>query len=171
MDRMASIELALRNEKTEEAFYRNESRRSKNPLAKEIFDMLAKDEQEHARRIGELHGKLVGGGKWPTDVPIEVAGTNVKNVLSGLLRRAGASEEHDDDDVAALKKAIEFESKGADLYAKLADSSTNPMEKSFFSFLAGIEREHHGSLADALAYLENPEDYMMRQGRGGLDGA
>ncbi|HPQ81196.1 MAG TPA: ferritin family protein, partial [bacterium] len=84
---------------------------------------------------------------------------------------AGAHEEHDDDDIAALKKAIEFESKGADLYAKLADSSTNPMEKSFFSFLAGIEREHHGSLADALAYLENPEDYMMRQGRGGLDGA
>lgn len=171
MDRMASIELALRNEGIEKAFYTHEARRSKNPLAKQMFELLAKDEEEHERRINALHGKLVGGGQWPADVPIEVAGTNVKSVFAGLLRRVGTPDQHDDDDVQALTKAIAFEAKGVDLYTKLAAASANPMEKKFFGFLATIEHEHHSSLVDALAYLENPGDYVLRQGRGGLDGA
>lgn len=171
MDRMATIELALKNEKTEQAFYLHEARHAHNALAKELFEMLAKDEEEHARRISGLHDKLVVGGQWPQDVPIEVAGTNVKKVLAGLVRRVGSDIVHEDTDITALKKAIDFESKGADLYTRLSAACTNPMEKTFFAFLAGIEREHHLSLADALAFLENPEDYLLRQGHGGLNGA
>jgi len=171
MDRMASMELAIKNERVEMAFYKNEARRSKNPLAKQIFEMLAKDEEEHERRIKGLYDKLVGGGQWPADVPIEVAGTNVKSFFKGFLRRAGTDESHDDDDVAALKKAIEFEARGHDFYNQLAGACANPMEKRFFGFLSDIEHEHHASLVDALAYLENPEDYMARMGRAGLDGA
>ncbi len=171
MDRMSSIELALTNEKAEKEFYLNEARRSKNEIAKTMFEMLAKDEDEHMKRINGLCEKLIGEGSWPKDMPIEVAGTNVKSSLDNLVAKAGSHEDHDDDDIAALKKAIAFEAKGSELYANLAGSSENPMEKNFFTFLAEIEREHQLSLTDALAYLENPEDWMMRHERGGLDGA
>jgi len=171
MDRMASIELALKNEKTEMEFYRNESDRSKNPLAKAMFDNLARDEQEHMERITKLHERLLADGNWPEEMPIEVAGTDVKKTLEGLVGKHGSAEDHDDDDMAALKRAIEFEAKGSKFYAELAEACENPMEKSFFQFLSRIEREHHLSLTDSLAYLEDPEGWSMEQDKAGLDGA
>ncbi len=171
MDRMSSIELALKNERTEMQYYLNESKRSKNPLAKAMFKELAKDEQEHMQRIKGLHGKLVAGGEWPEDLEIEVAGTNVKQVLDELVGVEGSAADHDDDDIKALEKAIGFESNGAAFYAELSTACENPKEQEFFAFLANIEREHHLSLTDSLAYLKDPEDWMMQHGRAGLDGA
>jgi rubrerythrin len=171
MERMASIELALKNEKTEMEFYLNEAKRSRNELAKSMFAQLAKDEEEHMNRIRGLQQKLIGEGSWPADMPIEVKGTNINETLDSLVSKTGSHADHDDDDIAALRKAIDFEAKGVDLYNSLAKVCDNPMEKNFFTFLATIEREHHRSLTDALAYLEDPEDWMMRHERGGLDGA
>ena len=171
MDRMASIELALKNEKTEMEFYLNESSRSKNPLARAMFDNLAKDEQEHMERITKLHQRLLSDGKWPEQMPIEVAGTDVKKTLDSLVSKAGSAEDHDDDDVRALEKAIAFEAKGSKFYAELAQVCDNPMERNFFSFLSRIEREHHLSLTDSLAYLKDPEAWSMERERAGLDGA
>ena len=105
MDRMSSIELALKNEKTEMEFYLNESRRSKNPLATAMFQTLARDEKEHMTRIQGLHEKLLAGGGWPRDVRIEVAGTDIREVLDGLVSKTGSAESHDDDDIQALENA------------------------------------------------------------------
>ena len=171
MDRMSSIELALKNEITEHEFYLNEALRSRNELAKKMFAQLAKDEEEHMHRIRALHEKLIKQGNWPKDMPIVVAGTDVKKILDSIVVKAGSVTDHDEDDVKALKKAIDFEAKGVDLYTKLTGLCQNPMEKNFFSFLAGIEREHHRSLVDALAYLNDPESWLMQQERAGLDGA
>jgi rubrerythrin len=171
MDRMASIELALKNEKTEMEFYQNESKRSRNPLAAAMFESLARDEEEHMRRIAVLHDKLVAKGSWPKNMPIEVRGTNVRQVLDEMVQKVGSKQEHSDDDVKALEKAITFEAKGTKFYADLAASCVNPMEKNLFEFLSQIEREHHLSLTDSLEYLKNPEDWMKLHERSLLDGA
>jgi rubrerythrin len=171
MDRMSSIELALKNEQTEMEFYRHEARRSKNPLARTMFENLAKDEEEHMTRIRTLHQKLVSGGSWPEDVPIEVRGTNIREVLDGLVRKQGSGKNHDRDDMQALDQAAEFEAKGARFYSNLAGQCDNPMEKNFFSFLSRIEKEHHLSVTDSLAYLRDPQAWMMEHERSGLDGA
>ena len=91
MERMASIELALKNETMEREFYLNEAKRSKNPLAQAMFAQLAKDEEEHMHRIRGLHEKLIGAGNWPKDVPIQVAGTDIKKVLDTLVAKAVAA--------------------------------------------------------------------------------
>ncbi len=171
MDRMASIELALKNEDTEMKWYLHEAQRSRNPLAKAMFQNLAKDEAEHKTRIQALHARLLRDGSWPQDMPIEVAGTDIKKTLEGMLRHKGAEAAHDHDDLVALEKAIDFEAKGARFYAELAQACQNPMERSFFEFLARIEREHHLSLADSLAYLKDPQAWMLEHERAGLDGA
>jgi rubrerythrin len=171
MDRMSSIELALKNEDTEMKFYLHEAERSKNPLAKAMFHNLAKDEAEHKARIKGLHDRLVRDGGWPRDMPLQVAGTDIKKTLDEMVRKQGSAEKHDDDDVRAIEKAIVFEQKGAALYAELAEACDNPMENSFFEFLARIEREHHLSLVDSLAYLRDPEGWMLQHEKAGLDGA
>jgi rubrerythrin len=171
MDRMSSIELALKNEQTEMEFYRHEARRSNNPLARTMFENLAKDEEEHMTRIRSLHQKLVSDGSWPEDVAIEVRGTNIREVLDGLVQERGSRQNHDRDDEQALERAAGFEAQGARFYADLADKCENPMEKNFFWFLSRIEKEHHLSVTDSLAYLRDPEAWMLEHERAGLDGA
>lgn len=171
MDRMASIELALKNEKTEMEFYQREAARSRNPLARAMFETLAQDEKEHMTRIAALHDKLIKAGSWPETVKIEVAGTNIATVIDTTLDRVGSSSDHDDDDVTSIKRAIAFETNGEKFYGDLARVCENPKEKEFFSFLSGIEREHKLSLTDTLAYLVDPEAWLEQHERSGLDGA
>lgn len=171
MDYMASLELALKNEATEMKFYQNESQRSKNPLAKRMFDLLADDEKEHMHRIRHLHEKLTATGAWPKDVAIQIKDTNVRNVLNELTAKLDSSTQHNDDDMAALRKAVDFEGKGAKFYADVAAACQNPMEKNFFLFLSRIEREHQLSLIDSISYLEDPQTWMLEHERAGLDGA
>jgi rubrerythrin len=171
MDYMSSLKLALKNEAAEMKFYQNESARSKNPLAKQMFAQLADDEKEHMQRIRQLHEKLTSDGAWPRDVAIEVNDTNVRDVLNEMTKNPGAATRHDDDDMAALKKASEFEGKGAKFYADLAAECKNPMEKNFFLFLSRIEREHQLSIMDSISYLEDPKAWMLEHERAGLDGA
>jgi rubrerythrin len=170
MDRMSSIELAIRNEIAEMEFYLGEARRSSNPVAMRLFETLAEDEREHMTRLRALHGRLVSSGSWPGDVAIEVAGTDIGKVLDGLGRAAGEAA-HDDDDIAALKKGIGFEHTGSKFYADLAQACDNPQERKFFVFLSGIEREHMLSIQDSLFYLEDPQGWLEEKGRAGLDGA
>jgi rubrerythrin len=171
MDRMASIELAMKNERTEMVFYTREASRSRNPLAKAMFDTLARDEREHMTRITALHEKLTKAGSWPETVKIEVAGTNIATVIDATLDHVGSASEHDDDDVAAIKRAIAFETNGEKFYGELAKACENPKEQEFFAFLSGIEREHKLSLTDTLAYLVDPEAWLEQHERSGLDGA
>jgi rubrerythrin len=171
MDRMSSIDLAIKNEKTEMDWYLNEAKRSRNPLAKAMFENLATDEQEHLKRITGLKTKLLSDGGWPKEMPIEVAGTDIAKTLDSLVGNSGSAQDHDDDDVAAIKKAIEFEANGSRFYAELAETCENPAETKFFQFLSRIEREHHLSLTDSLAFLEDPEGWHTQQERSGLDGA
>jgi rubrerythrin len=171
MDHMASIELAMKNERTEMEFYMRESARSRNPLAKAMFDTLAGDEREHMTRITALHGKLTKSGAWPETVKIEVAGTNVSQVIDNTLTKVGSAVDHDDDDIVAVQRAIAFETNGERFYGELAKACENPKEKEFFAFLSGIEREHKLSLTDTLAYLVDPEAWLEQHERSGLDGA
>ena len=170
MDRMASIELALQNEKSEMEFYLQEAKRSKNETTKKLFTQIAADEQEHIARIKNLHGKLVSAGNWPEDVPIEVKGTTVREILAALPAKA-SKKSHDDDDIKALNKAIEFEKKGSKFYADLAAACHNRMEKNFFEFLSRIESEHFRSLSDTLLYFTEPESWFREKERSGFDGA
>ena len=170
MDRMTSIELAIRNERTEMEYYLEQARRSKNPVAKLLFETLAADEKEHMVRIGNLHRRLTADGAWPDDLPIEVAGTEVLGRVNKLMEEKDTSAEHDDDDIAALKKAAKGEADGVKFYKELAQVCDNQKEKKFFEFLAKIEREHLLSIQDSLFYLEDPEGWFEEKGRSGLDG-
>ncbi len=171
MEHIPSIELAMKNEKAEMEYYLGESSRSRNPVAKALFKTLAEDEQEHMTRLQVLHEKLTKDGSWPEKMPIEVKGTNIESVLENIKRDKESAQEHDMNDIEALKKGIEFEAKGSRFYGDLAADCDNPQEKEFFSVLSRIERQHMLSIQDSLAYLEDTDTWFAQKERSGLDGA
>ncbi len=155
MTTIASIELALKNEKLEQAFYENEARRSKNVAAESLFEILASDEAHHMQRLRVLHDKLVKEEAWPEDLSIEVQGTDIQSRLSKLVAEQRSVKDHDDDDIASLNRAIDFETEAAAFYSDIASQCSHAKEERFFRFLADIELEHKASIEQLLSFLQD----------------
>jgi hypothetical protein len=169
-ERIKALEVALNNESRERDFYLRHKERTKNPHGKSMFASIAKDEDEHYQRILELHARLRKEGKWPETVPIKVKNTEVKALMQKLIEAVDISAPVDQDDVEAVKIAIDFESKGEVFYRELAKSIDNPVEKSFYELLASMEREHLLSLQDTLEYFQDPAGWYRGKERLHVDG-
>jgi rubrerythrin len=169
-ERIKALEIALNNESKERDFYLKHAERSQNSLGKQMFASIASDEDEHYKRILSLHGKLISDGKWPETVPIKVKGTEVKAVLQKVLDAPNTLAKADTDDVNAVKVAIDFETKGEMFYSKLAKDVENPMEKKFYEFLAGMEREHRLSLEDTYEFFKDPAGWYRVKEKLHVDG-
>ncbi|MGC9323656.1 MAG: ferritin family protein [Desulfomonilia bacterium] len=170
-ERLNALEVALNNEMNEREFYLKHAERTKNPVGKAMFKEIADDELEHYQRLKELHEKWEKKEQWPQTVPLTVKKTNIKDVLTGMIKNVEAQAESDDDDITAISIATEFEAKGSEFYARLRDSVTDEKEKSFFDLLARIEREHYLSLKDTEEYLKDPESWFTKAEHHLLDGA
>jgi len=170
-ERIQALEVALNNEARERDFYLKHSDRTSNPLGKSMFQNIANDESEHYQRILTLSAKLKEAGKWPESIPLIVKGTNVKSTLERVLNDVDALPLADEDDMEAVKVAIDFEQKGVAFYEKLRNSVDNPQEKAFYTTLAAMEREHLLSLQDTYEFFRDPEGWYRYKEKQHLDGA
>jgi rubrerythrin len=170
-ERLNALEVALNNEMKEREFYLKNAGRSKNALGKAMFKQIADEELEHHQRLKELHEKWQGKEKWPETVPLKVKDTIVRDVLKDAVQELDKMPERDDDDLNAIRTAIDFEAKGASHYAKLRDDVSDPKEREFFDLLATIEREHYLSLKDTEEYLTDPASWHVKTEHHGLNGA
>ena len=169
--RLHAIDVALNNELKERDFYLKNAERTVNALGKAMFQQIADEELEHYERLKQLHEAWEKEGKWPTTVPLTVNETRVKNVLVETIQEVEKMPEGDDDDLAAIRSALEFEAQGAKFYADLHDAVSDPKEKKFFALLASIENEHYLSLKDTEEYFLDPQAWYEKHERSGLDGA
>lgn len=169
-ERLNALEVALKNEMVEREFYLKNAERTKNPLGKAMFKQIGDEELEHYERLKQLHEKWTKQEKWPETVPLKVKDTDIKAVLNGLGKKPGGTGGGDADDLAAIRKALDFEAKGVKFYANLRDSVTDPREKQFFDLLSKIEQEHYLSLKDSEEYFIDPASWYRKMEHHTLDG-
>jgi rubrerythrin len=170
-ERIKALEVALNNESRERDFYLKHKERTISPIGKLMFATIASDEDEHYRRILELHKRLGKEGKWPETIPLKVKGTEVKTILNKLVDSVDTSSKADMDDMEAVKIAIDFETKGEIFYSDLGKSVEDPIEKNFYELLSSIEREHRLSLEDTYEYFQDPAGWYRIKERHHIDGA
>ncbi|HPY34376.1 MAG TPA: ferritin family protein [Smithellaceae bacterium] len=169
--RMSALEFALENELKERDFYLSNARRTKNLAGKNMFKQIADEEKEHYEMLKKLHDKWEKQKKWPATVPLKVKKSLTKNILRALSGKRAARIEGNDDDLKAIRMAIDFEARGVALYTKLEKQSTEPKEKAFFNLLASVEREHLLSLRDTEQFLTDPASWYQNTEKTLLDGA
>jgi rubrerythrin len=159
---LSALKVALTNEMREREFYLKNAERTKNLLGRSMFEQIADEELEHFEKLKELYEKWQGEGKWPGTVPVEVKGTRVKDVLKDALQKIDGVVQTDEDEVKAIRKAMDFEAKGVSYYRKLRDKATDPKVKDFFDLLASIEHEHYLSLKETEKYLTDPASWDIK---------
>jgi rubrerythrin len=170
-ERLNALDVALNNEMRERDFYLKNAERTKNQVGKTMFRHIADEELEHYERLSQLHEKWEKSERWPETVPLRVRDTIVKDVLKEAITKVEGEPEKDDDDLKAIRTAIDFEQKGSMHYANLRDGVSDPKEKGFFDLMAAVEREHFLSLKDTEEYLINPASWFTKAERHILDGA
>jgi len=170
-ERLKAIEVALANEMREREFYLKNAQKTRNALGKIMFQSIGDEELEHYERLKELHQKWMQQKKWPETVSLTVKGSIVKDVLKDFLQKMETSPEKDDNDLEAIRTAIEFEAQGAKYYENLQSQVSEIQEKQFFGLLANMEREHYLSLKDTEEYLTDPVSWFRKKEHHSLDGA
>ncbi|MBN2527947.1 MAG: ferritin family protein [Deltaproteobacteria bacterium] len=160
MKRVSSLQIAINNEVREEKYYLAEAARSKNPVVKTLLTNLAGEEFAHQKWIVKRHERMLETGQWPEELTIEESDLSLAEELNKLNYQSDVTRQHDDDDIACLNKAVQFEMEAADFYFSLAKKATNPKEEAFFHYLGKLEQDHMASIRDSLAYLEDPEGYF-----------
>jgi rubrerythrin len=169
--RMNALKFALENELKEHEFYMANARKTKNMAGKNMFLQIANEEKEHLEVLKKLHDKWEQQKKWPATIPLEVKKSGVSNVLKAMAGKKAARIAGTDNELKAVRAAIDFEARGVDLYTKLAKGSTDSKEKDFFNLIASVEREHLLSLRDTIEFLTDPASWYQNMEKTSLDGA
>src|SRR5512136_985209 len=123
-ERLNALTIALKNEMNEHRFYLKNAERTTNPVGKAMFTQIASEELEHYERLQQLADNWKKNQKWPETLPLKVKDTPVRSVF-GKAARGNVKSAGDDDDLKAIRKAIEFESAGSRFYAELRDKSAD----------------------------------------------
>lgn len=168
--RMSALKFALENEQKEREFYLANARRTKNLAGKNMFKQIADEEKEHFEMLQRLYDKWEEREKWPATIPLKLRKSLSGTILKSMSEKKAARIKGNEDDLKAVRTAIDFEARGMALYTKLEEGSTDPREKAFFNLLASIERQHFLSLRDTEEFLTDPASWYQNVEKTSLDG-
>ncbi len=168
--RVSALKFALDNELNEREFYLANARRTKNLAGKNMFKQIADEEKEHYEMLKKLYEKWEAKQKWPAKIPLKVKKSLSGKILKSLSEKKAARIKGNEDDLKAIRTAIDFEARGMALYTKLETGSEDPKEKAFFNLLASIERQHFLSLRDTEEFLTDPASWYQNAEKTSLDG-
>ncbi|MCX5850364.1 MAG: ferritin family protein [Deltaproteobacteria bacterium] len=169
--RMNALKFALENELKERDFYLANARRTKNLAGINMFKQIANEEKEHYEILKKLHDQWEKKKKWPSTVPLKVKKSLTGNILKSMSDKKATRFKGNEDDLKAIRTAIDFEARGMALYTKLEEGSTDSKEKDFFNLIASIERQHFLSLRDTELFLTDPATWYQNMEKPSLDGA
>ncbi|MFA5322842.1 MAG: hypothetical protein WC373_09230, partial [Smithella sp.] len=108
--------------------------------------------------------------KWPATIPLKVKKSLAGTILKSMSDKKSTRIKGNEDDLKAVRTAIDFEARGMALYTKLEGKSGDPKEKYFFNLMASIEREHFLSLRDTEEFLTDPASWYQKMEKTSLDG-
>ncbi len=150
------VEFALDFERKGTVLYLELASKVKNPLGKNLFYALAKQEIDHAKRIeefntaGEGHVYLAGYEKT----------NSIEEELKSFFKRVKESSVKDNLDAYETAMQLEKESYGA--YERFLKEAEDASERKLLEFLLSEEKNHMEAIANVYSYLSETSDWLER---------
>lgn len=149
---MNAIDYALKMELDGKAFYEDESARTGDFRVKQIFNMLARDEQRHYDIINEFKKSVYNYKSTDTF-------KTTKNIFSDMLNKKQTFKvEIDVFDV--YKQAIDMEKKSVELYTNEAIKAKTSDEKTILLKLAEEEKKHQVILENLMEFIRKGDEWV-----------
>jgi len=151
-------------------FYQQAGEKSSNKLARELFQGLASEEDDHRRKFEEIYEALKKGQDWPAVEPPSGKGKQLESIFLKASKELGSEIKIAQSELEAIETAMNMELKTYDLYRSQSKQSTSPLQKRFYQALAAEERGHHLVLLDSYEYLTDPTGWFTVKEHWTLDG-
>ncbi len=168
--RMEILKKAMEIEANEKAFYEQAAAAAESPLAKQVFERLAFEEDAHARKFQEVEMQLGSSEDWPSGDAPSWEGKELKLVFAGMKAASPQDIKPAKSELEAMKSAMSKELEAYDMYRTRSEESTSAAEKRFYNVLAGEERLHHLALLDAYEFLTDPAGWYSVREKWTLEG-
>jgi rubrerythrin len=138
------IKKAILLEHRGKALYESVAKKTEISAVKELFEMLAEEEEKHIDILNKQF-KLVSKGKnFDTGELEKVEGTTAKTVLSVKIVKGISAAGYE---AAVIAAALEFEKNAVKYYGDQEAAANSPEEKKLFNWLVKWETEHMTMLA------------------------
>jgi rubrerythrin len=169
--RMETLKKAMAIELKEKGFYLAAAEAAANPVAKQLFERLALEEDVHAEKFKAIEAELSQGKDWPSIAAPSWEGSHLKAVVAAFNRDASPVEVVvARSELDAMKAAMAKELEAYDMYKTRAAETGSEAEKRFYVTLAGEERMHHLALLDGYEYLTDPAGWYTVKEKWTLEG-
>lgn len=154
---LAILDFAMTMEQEGKFFFAEWSGRVKNPATKEIFQELAKWEEEHWKYLASQRSALEQAGQIvPGEAPIAAA--EKKALDTFYLRAKGDARPKEStscmSDLSALRLAITIEHDLHEFYGNASAKAADPALKEMFAMLSRWEQNHREILENEYAALK-----------------
>lgn len=135
------LKTAILLERRGKAFYTNVARQTENEAVREIFQMMAEEEDAHVEFLSKQFAHYEQNqafmkneaSEQPEDTAaVEILTEKIKNEISAASFEA-----------AAISAAIDFENRAVEVYSKRAEEAEDENERELYQMLADWEKEHH----------------------------
>ena len=138
------IKKAILLEHRGKALYESVVRSSQVDEVKELFELLASEEEKHIEILNSQFNRAANSEDFER-LDLERAGKDTDPVMSQEIVKAisGAGYE-----AAVIAAALEFEKKAVEFYSRRAESATMENEKKLYNWLTDWEKGHMEMLAE-----------------------
>jgi rubrerythrin len=148
-----ALEKAMEVERQGKAFYEQAAELVHDPMGKQVFQTLARDEVQHIRLLQAEYDAIQKEKDW---MELDVAKVCLPSTPLKVFpdkRRASLVIRKKATDLDALKLAMDFELKGYEGYVQAGKETDDSKGKQVFAFLAKQENSHYVFLQKTLDYL------------------
>jgi rubrerythrin len=161
---MNAADIARSMETDAVEFYAQAAEKTSHPIGKKMFLSIVEDEKRHVRMIDAL---IKGLGLTEDNIdPMEQIKSVFAENKDAMQERIAATN----DDLEALKIAMEMEGKGRDFYRKAADEATDDISKALFERLFKEEEKHYAIFSNTYSFLSDTGNWYMWEEQGVIEG-
>jgi rubrerythrin len=140
------LKMAILMEHRGKAFYNKVAEQTENEEVKNIFKLMADEEQTHIEFLSEQFAYYQKNQKLnPDKLGLSQTDDSIaKTILSSDLKKKLSAVGYE---AAAIAAAMDMEKKAIAVYSERAESATDQSEKELYKWLANWENDHLNILA------------------------
>lgn len=161
------IELAIQMEKDGINFYEGLSEKVPYESAKKMILSFADDERRHLKILNEIFSSMTS-----VDIERYLAENPPKEKIKTVFDEVQGNIDVVtlQDELSSLKIALDMEEKSYKLYDEALSIEEDEDLKKLWKRLADEERKHYDIFWNTYDFISNPEEWVLREERGLLDG-
>ena len=135
------LKTAILLERRGKAFYTNVARQTESEAVREIFQMMADEEDAHIEFLSKQFSHYEQNKAFMKNEAVpQVDDTDAVEILTDKIKDEISAASFE---AAAISAAIDFENRAVEVYSQRAEEAVDANEKELYQMLADWEKEHH----------------------------